>query len=801
MGHAHEQWLALLTLGTFLLAIAVYGWRSSPYAAVNRNFAIQTLVVTWWVIGIAGTHSAHVTEFWGRWTFAAAALMPAAFLAFVDVFPTLEGAVPKFLTICIRLAAFGFAAMSIASSSIAHSFVVTNGVLTRSPGPLMRAFSFFFLASAAVILLSLARKWSSTRGLARAQLRLYYLGLLFFCVGAITTNLLSPSIVGDSRYSALGPCFVLIFLAFVAHGIIRHRFMNVRLVVHNWLTVSIASSVSVLPLLAVILRFTSVDTTDSTSVALLLIAGVMAPPIWMKTRYLLHRYVYRGNADFRTLISHASSRLTKVLAPKQTAVVVIETIFEAVRPEGVAIYLAPDGDGEKDLALLHACQSGVFGRPSVLPSFVTKELTGIRVLASFQSVAVDAKRSPSHLASEALETNHWALIIPLAAETQLIGAIAVGGKLSGDPYYREDVGLLQVLASQATIAFSNGQLYERVLLANQHIKNIVATAQSGIVVAYDRETMRLMNEEALRLLGLPSSLRTPAVVSVTDLPKPLSNLLNQTWDSGSSIRAVDLVALPVMCSTAPLRNGDTEIVGVVGTLSDLSTMKALEIERTRTERLNYFETLAAGLAHEIANPIAPIKVMTQLLPSRYHNEAFIREFTRTVTREISRMEKLVERLRRLSRPANRDRMPVDLRTVLTETFEVMQSSFEERHVTLSLRLCDAPLVVAGDPNELHELFLNLLTNAAEATPDEGQVLMEARPETRTAWVRVSDSGTGIPAAMVGHIFEPFVSSKQRGSGLGLTICSGIVQRHEGTLEADNTGSGAAFTVRIPLIAV
>src|SRR5439155_8979077 len=257
----------------------------------------------------------------------------------------------------------------------------------------------------------------------------------------------------------------------------------------------------------------------------------------------------------------------KVLEPKQTAVVVIDTIFEAVRPEGVAIYLAPGGDGNKDLTLLHARQGGVFGLPSVLPSFVTKELIGIQVLASFQSVAVDAQ-SPSHLASEALETNHWALIISLAAETQLIGAITVGGKLSGDPYYLEDVGLLQVLASQATVAFSNGQLYERVLLANQHIENIVATAQSGIVVAYDRETMRLMNEEALRLLGLPSSLRTPAVVSVNDLPKPLSNLLNQTWDSGSAIRAVDLMALPVMCSTAPLRRGDAEIVGVVGTLSD-----------------------------------------------------------------------------------------------------------------------------------------------------------------------------------------------------------------------------------------
>jgi signal transduction histidine kinase len=580
--------------------------------------------------------------------------------------------------------------------------------------------------------------------------------------------------------------------------------MNVRLIVHNWLTASIASLIAIVPLSFVALQVRSRDSTDSiqgSSIVLLLVAGLLAPPIWIKTRYLLHRYVYRGDADFRTLISNASHRLSKVVAPKQTAVVVIDTIFDAVRPEGVAIYVAADSDDDEDLTLLHARYSSMFGLPNKLPSVVTKELTSSQLLASFQSVAADAKKSPAHLASEALETNHWALIIPLAVETQLIGAIAVGGKLSGDPYYLEDVGLLQVLASQATVAFSNGQLYQRVLLANQHIENIVATVQSGIVVAYDKDSLRLMNDEALRLLGLPPSLQTPVTVSITDLPAPLNDVLTRTWDSGMATRAVELAALPVMCSMAPLRKVDGAIVGVVGALSDLSTMKALDIERTRAERLNYFEALAAGLAHEIANPIAPIKVMTQLLPSRSHNEAFIRDFSKTVTREIERMEKLVERLRRLSRPASRDRVPVDLRGVLTEAFEVMQMSFEERRVTVALQLSELPLMVAGDLNELHELFLNLLTNAAEATPEHGQVIIEARPEAPIAYVRISDNGPGISPSMVERIFEPFVSSKQRGSGLGLAICSGIVRRHRGTIDGYNNECGASFTVRIPLLSV
>src|SRR5262249_50450365 len=157
-------------------------------------------------------------EFWGRWTFASAAMMPAAFLAFAQVFPTREHAPPRRLTQTIQVVAAIFTVCSAATPWVAHSFVVTSGVLTRSPGPLLRGFSLFFLLSAAAMFASLTKKWRLARGLARAQLRLYSLGLLLFSAGAITTNLILPSIIGDSRYSPVGPCFVLAFLAFVAHG-------------------------------------------------------------------------------------------------------------------------------------------------------------------------------------------------------------------------------------------------------------------------------------------------------------------------------------------------------------------------------------------------------------------------------------------------------------------------------------------------------------------------------------------------------------------------------------------------------
>jgi signal transduction histidine kinase len=810
MINAHPWWLGLLLSGALLLVIALYGWRSAPQADINRRFAAQTLVVAWWIIGIAGIHSAYYPEAWGRWTFAAAALMPAAFSAFVEVFPTRDQLFPRWFPWTIRIVAAIFATIALATPWIAHDFVVTADVWTRSSGPLMQAFVVFYLVSAAFVFALLIRKWQSARGLARAQARLYISGLFLFWAGGITTNLLLPLIIGDSRYSTLGPAFVPVFLAFVAHGIIRHRFMNIRLVIHNWLTVSVASLVSVVPF-TVVVSFREMNPVQASgagwlsSAAPLLATCLLAPPLWITTRSLLHRYVYRGNADFRLRISEASERLSQVLSPRETAMVVIDTVVAAVRPEGVAIYIADDVDREMKLLQSNLTQKS-FGSPLELPSRLRDELPNRRLLASFRSLAMDTSPALSSTAAQVLDENNWALVISLITESKVIGAIAIGGKLSGAPYFFEDIALLQVLSTQATVAFKNAQLYERVLLANQHIEHIVATVQSGIVVFDDNDGVRIMNEAALRLLDLPTDWTVPVKAYVSNLPAILTSTANETRQSGSAVRMVDLVlahrdgAIPVMCSTALLRKPNGEIVGVVLALSDLSVVRALEVERARTERLNYFETLAAALAHEIANPIAPIKLMTQLLPARSKDQAFVDEFTRTVSHELLRVEKLVERLRALSGPAHREREPVDLRTPIGHSVEIVRPLLDERAIELIFHPLEVPLVADGDASELQELFLNLLTNAAEATPERGRIVLQVRHESSEAIISISDSGPGISREIADRIFEPFVSSKHRGSGLGLTICSGVVARHKGTLTAQNTDSGATFTVRLPLAA-
>jgi two-component system nitrogen regulation sensor histidine kinase GlnL len=806
MDTTQARWLGLVLLAVLFLATAIYGWRSAPRALINRRFAVQTLVLTGWATGVAGAHSSYAIDIWGRWAFTAACFMPATFLRFAAVFPTEAHTPPRFIRHAIYGSGVVLALAAAITPWIAHSYRIDDsGVLTRTSGPLMPVFVGYYVITAIVIFVVLSMKWRSAQGIPRAQLRLYCAGLLSFCLGGIASNMASPAIVGDSRFGALGPCFVMVFLAFLAHGIMRHRLMNIRLVVHNWLAVSIASLASIAPLLIIASHlepFNSQAQRDLKRLALLLVAGLLAPPLWIATRRLIEQYIYRDYARFHTEISGASRRLSEVLSPIATAVVVSDTIFSALKPYGVAIYFRDGASGPRLVRIHHEGNASTFDAPRVFPAVLDPSLGTAAVLASPDYVPVET-HTAENAALSCLAKHGWAAVFPLTSEGRLLAAVIVGPKRSNAPYYREDIRLLQVLTSQATIAFKNGELYERVLLANEYIHNIVATIQSGIF-AVDRErNVRLLNDAAVSLLGL-DDIAVESHVALSRLPESVVTVVEKILAGQVRSITADIVVArkgvdcPLMCCAAPLKRAEGEIVGVVASLSDLSILKELEMERARAERLNYFENLAAALAHEIANPIVPIKIMTQLLSTRYDEPNFITDFVRTVGREVSRIETLVQRLNSLSAPVSRRISEMDLRSLLTQVTELIQAAFDERAIQLDVVNVNQALTVAGDASELQELFLNLLTNALEATPRGGSVSVETTRESRDAIVYIRDTGPGIPDEMAGRIFEPFVSSKNRGSGLGLAICHGIVKRHRGDIVAVNTPTGAEFTVRLPL---
>jgi len=243
------------------------------------------------------------------------------------------------------------------------------------------------------------------------------------------------------------------------------------------------------------------------------------------------------------------------------------------------------------------------------------------------------------------------------------------------------------------------------------------------------------------------------------------------------------------------------VVGAVAVFSDLTPLKQLESERRRAERLAYFEMFAPSIAHEIKNPLVAIKTFAQLVPRRHHESRFLDDFSRVVTREIARIERLLDRLRTMSRSTDRLPQRLDIRAPIVDAGEFLQASFDEKRIGLVLELGDEPRFVIGDHGEIEQLFINLLINGLEATPPDGSVVITLLGTEVQVAVTVSDTGPGIPAEAVEQVFEPFFSTRQRGSGLGLTICAAIAASHRAKLRAANRhGGGAVFTVEFPAAA-
>jgi len=405
-----------------------------------------------------------------------------------------------------------------------------------------------------------------------------------------------------------------------------------------------------------------------------------------------------------------------------------------------------------------------------------------------------------------LARSDWALLLPVIADDGLIAFIAVGSKLSGDPFYSQDLDLLMTLANQAGIAIKNARLYAQVVLANEYIENIVATIESGVAAINSAGRVAMFNRAAERLTGLAAD----GVVSRTaaSLPHCLSAPLLASAADGVA-RTLPEIELPgadrvrpVICTTSPLRDPDGTVLGAVAVFSDLTPLKELEVERRRAERLAYFEVLASGIAHEIKNPLVAIKTFTQLLPRRASEPQFVGEFGRIVGREINRMERVVDRLRTLAHPGRRPEQAVDVRAPLAEALEFMQATFDEKRIIVSVRLGETPYRILGDHQNLEQLFLNLLMNAHEATPPGGPLSVAVMHEGELVTVTVADSGPGIPPELREKIFEPFFTTKQRGSGLGLAISAAVAQAHGARLHvANRPEGGATFTVEFPLAPV
>jgi len=298
------------------------------------------------------------------------------------------------------------------------------------------------------------------------------------------------------------------------------------------------------------------------------------------------------------------------------------------------------------------------------------------------------------------------------------------------------------------------------------------------------------------------------------------DLVRQTLTAGRSItdeenialQQTSGVAMPISVSVSPIYDQSDTPDGAVLIMRDLSRMRELEAALRQTDRQSMLGTLAAGLAHEVKNPLGGIRGAAQLLDMELDPQSPLREYATVVIREVERINGIIEELMDLTRPRPLEMGAADLSRILSDIVLLQKEAGRSRCLEFILHLDPSIPPIRGDAALLTRLFLNLAKNASESVADRGRIEISTRiasdyhllaPGRRPVpWVvvEISDNGPGISDRDMERIFTPFFTTKSTGSGLGLATCQKIADSHQGFIKVNSRpGNGCTFSVSLPFI--
>jgi two-component system sensor histidine kinase PilS (NtrC family) len=386
--------------------------------------------------------------------------------------------------------------------------------------------------------------------------------------------------------------------------------------------------------------------------------------------------------------------------------------------------------------------------------------------------------------------------------------------------------VLTVLLNAAvlfTIALLAGSLSERYYLAQRSLENqrkdfsdlqafrdlifqsvgsgLIAVNPEGRITAFNRAAESITGVAEREALGQPWEALFGGEVDLEEARQAVAGPDSQSRRYEIRLQRHDGYEVPLGVSFWSLRSGEGEAVGLIGVCQDLSSIKRMEQRVRQADRLATIGRLSANIAHEIRNPLASLSGAIEALVRELPADPTRERLVEIVLRESERLNRIIRDFLEYARPAPMASHSVDLSELLEEVMLLI----EHRSLPADLKLVreyDDKLMARVDPQQVRQAIWNLCINAVQAMPEGGELRVGGRvvpgggPPRLQLWI--SDTGVGIAEHDLPHIFEPFFSTKEEGSGIGLALVYRVVQDHGGQIEVrSQPGAGSSFTLILP----
>lgn len=252
---------------------------------------------------------------------------------------------------------------------------------------------------------------------------------------------------------------------------------------------------------------------------------------------------------------------------------------------------------------------------------------------------------------------------------------------------------------------------------------------------------------------------------------------------------------------SPIIDPSGRVVGFLGSHRDITEKRHLEEQLIRSQKMENIGTLAAGIAHEVGNPLTSISSLVQVI-QRTTDDTFAKDKLELVKNQINRIAKIIRELVDFSRPSHFEEKVVDLNKMIREAVNITRYGKKARNVSFKLELTDNLPSIRVVPDQLIQVFINIIINALDAIEtDDGEITIESRHDNRYIYTIIKDTGKGIPEEDLDKIFDPFFTTKKvgEGTGLGLWVSYGIIKNFGGDIIVDSVvGRGTSVTISLPI---
>jgi nitrogen-specific signal transduction histidine kinase len=409
------------------------------------------------------------------------------------------------------------------------------------------------------------------------------------------------------------------------------------------------------------------------------------------------------------------------------------------------------------------------------------------------------------LMRRALDTFGAEVIVPLHARGSIIGWLFFGHRVTGQRFDYNDLEDLTLLAEHVSTILENALLYEEVTLQKTLAETLLKSIPPGIIATDEEATVRWFNPTAERILGIAAAdaLNQPVEAAGSRLAAFLretleskDNLPAQQWIDPITRRSLSVETRRLVDKKTPL--------GAVAVLLDLTAEDNLRQKQDLVDRAAFWTDLAASMSHEIRNPLVAIKTFAQLLPERFDDPDFRKDFNEIVVQEIDRLDKIITQINNFAHPSELVMKPIDVRASVRRAIELARERVKKNGVAIDTTLPNDLPKVLGDETALTEAFAHLVANAAEATSGriKPRITLAAKQigqggHPSGVVVTVKDNGKGISADLKDKVFSPFCTTKARGMGLGLPIVKRTIFDHNGRVDIDSNPHGTSVSVMLP----